>query len=399
MSPTACPTGPHKIKFSFLNGNLMVPAGRPSIFKWDGQQRQGATRPTLHQALIRSPRMLKDKSSSLALTGASKAAPLERRGGSAPNGRVAPQDEIGFVGLGHMGTAMAANLAASGHRVIAHVRRPEQMGKLMALGLKSTTDITELFDCKVVISMVPDDAAVRDIVFGREDLGTKGLAEGLKPGAIHLSMSTISTAAASGFAGEHARRGQGYVAAPVFGNPDAAKARQLFIVAAGAPADIARCQPIFDSLGQRTFVVDTEPAHANLIKLLGNMMTATTLEMLAESVALVRKRGLDPKSFIDILTGTMFGGRVHRIYGDKIVKQSYAPGFLMPLALKDVRLALAEAENAGTSLPSVGVVRDRMMTAIARGHADLDWTALGLIAAEDAGLPLKSQAREKGARS
>jgi 3-hydroxyisobutyrate dehydrogenase-like beta-hydroxyacid dehydrogenase len=330
--------------------------------------------------------MLKDESSLLASPEPSKATPLERRGSSAPNGRLPPQDEIGFVGLGHMGTAMAANLAAAGHQVIAYVRRPEQMGKLTALGLKPTTDITGLFACKLVISMLPDDAAVRDIVFGREDLGTKGLAEGLMPAAIHLSMSTISTTAASQFAGEHARHGQGYVAAPVFGNPDAAKARELFIVAAGAPADVARCQPIFDSLGQRTFVVDTDPGHANLIKLLGNMTTATALEMLAEAVALIRKRGLDPKSFIDILTGTMFGGRVHRIYGDKIARQSYAPGFVMPLALKDVRLALAEAENAGTSLPSVGVVRDRMMTAIARGHADLDWTALGLIAAEDAGL-------------
>jgi 3-hydroxyisobutyrate dehydrogenase-like beta-hydroxyacid dehydrogenase len=345
--------------------------------------------------------MFKDASNPLASSGASEATPLERGGGSASGGRLPLRDEIGFVGLGHMGTAMAANLAIAGHRVIAYVRRPGQMGRLMALGLQPTTDITDLLDCKVVISMLPDDAAVSDVVFGREDLGSKGLAAGLRPGAIHLSMSTISTAAASRLAGEHARCGQGYVAAPVFGNPDAAKARQLFIIVAGTPADVARCQPIFDSLGQRTFVVDTDPAHANLIKLLGNMMTATTLEMLGESVALLRKRGLDPKSFIDILTGTMFGGRAHRIYGDRIVGQRYTPGFVMPLALKDVRLALAEAENAGAPMPSVGVVRDRMTSGIARGYADLDWTALGLIAAEEAGLrsPPTSQAREEGARS
>jgi len=345
--------------------------------------------------------MLKDPSNPLVSPGASGTAPLERRGGSGSNGRLPLQDEIGFVGLGRICTAMAANLAVAGHRVIAYVRRPEQMGKLLALGLKPTTDITNLFACKVVISMLPDDAAVGDVVFGREDLGSKGLASGLRPGAIHLSMSTISTAAASRLAGEHARHGQGYVAAPVFGNPVAAKARQLFIIAAGVPADVARCQPLFDSLGQGTFVVGTDPAHANLVKLLGNMMTATALEMLGEAVALVRKRGLDPKSFIDILTSTMFGGRVHKIYGDKIVGQRYAPGFVMPLALKDVRLALAEAENAGAPMPSVGVVRDRMMTAIARGYGDLDWTALGQIAAEEAGLrsPLTSQARQEGARS
>jgi 3-hydroxyisobutyrate dehydrogenase-like beta-hydroxyacid dehydrogenase len=199
-------------------------------------------------------------------------------------------------------------------------------------------------------------------------------------------MSTISTAAASMLASEHARNGQGYVAAPVFGNPDAAKARQLFIVAAGATADVERCQPILDGIGQRTFVIGTEPGDANLFKLLGNMMSATALEMLGEVVAVVRKRGLDPQPFIDIMTSTMFGGRAHKIYGDKIAAQTYAPGFVLPLVLKDVRLALAEAERAGAPMPSVSVVRDRLITGIARGHGELDWTALGLIAAEEAGL-------------
>src|SRR5216683_3690329 len=209
------------------------------------------------------------------------------------------QGDIGFIGLGRMGTAMAANLAGSGQRVIAYVRRPDRMGKLMALGLKPTTNLRDLFDCEVVVSMLPDDTAVRDVVIGRNAVGLDGLAMGLMPGAIHLSMSTISTATASQLAGEHARHGQGYVAAPVFGNPDAAKARQLFIVAAGVPADVERCRSLLDSLGQQTFVIGTDPGHANLIKLLGNMMTATALEMLGEVVALVLKRGLDPKPFID----------------------------------------------------------------------------------------------------
>src|ERR1700674_2547310 len=341
--------------------------------------------------------MFKDKSKfSLAGPETSEALSLRQRGGSGSNGRVPVPGEVGFVGLGRMGTAMAANLAAAGYRVTAYVRRPQQMSRLVAFGLKPTMDITKLFDCEVVVSMLPDDAAVRNVVFGDEDLGIDGLASGLTPGAIHLSMSTISTAAALLLAKEHARHGQGYVAAPVFGNPDAAKARQLFIVAAGATADVERCRPFLDSLGQQTFVIGTDPEQANLIKLLGNMMTATTLEMLGEAVALVRKRGLDPKPFIDILTGTMFGGRVHKIYGDKIVNQRYAPGFVMPLALKDVRLALAEAENAGAPMPSVSVVRDRLTTGIARGYGDLDWTALGLIAAEEAGI---HEPLEEGARS
>src|SRR6266566_1511734 len=277
-------------------------------------------------------------------------APSGRRGSDRGAKRASAPGEIGFVGLGRMGTTMAKNLAAAGHPVIACVRRPQQMGTLLALGLKPTTDLADVFGCEIVITMLPDDAAVRDVALGREEI--KGLAAGLAPGAIHLSMSTISTAAASQLAAAHARYGQGYV------NPDAAKARQLFVVAAGAPADVERCRPLLDQLGQETFVVGTDPAHANLIKLMGNMLTATALEMLGETAALLRKRGLDPARFVKLMTSTMFGGRVHRIYGNRIAAQDYAGGFALPLALKDVRLALAEEES-----PSVSVVRDRMLTA------------------------------------
>ena len=304
----------------------------------------------------------------------------------APTPEMPMQGKTGFVGMGRMGTAMAANLAAAGRQVIAYVRHQDRMNKLAELGLKPTTDITDLFDCEIVVSMLPDDDAVIDAAFGRAGSGIEGFAVGLRRGAIHLSMSTIGTGAASYLAKEHARHGQGYVAAPVFGNPDAAKARQLFIAVAGIPADVEHCRPLIETLGKQYFVVGVDPAQANLIKLLGNMMMATTLEMLGETVALLRKRGLDPKLFVDVLTNTMFGGRAHKIYGNKIVAQSYVPGFALPLALKDVRLALAEAEDARAPMPSVSVVRDRLITGIARGYADLDWTALSLIAAEEAGI-------------
>jgi 3-hydroxyisobutyrate dehydrogenase-like beta-hydroxyacid dehydrogenase len=303
--------------------------------------------------------------------------------------RAVADGQIGFVGLGRMGSAMATNLAAAGHKVIACVRRPEQMEPLAALGLRPTTDITDVFDCEFVITMLPDDGAVREIVFGRENVA--GLATGMRPGAIHLSMSTISLAAASLLAGEHARHGQGYVAAPVFGNPDAARARQLFIIAAGAAGDLDRCEPIFAALGQQVFRAGDDPAIANLIKLAGNAMSAATLEMLGEVLALARKRGCDPRQLLAILTGTMFGSRVHKIYGEKIATQQYGlGGFVFPLALKDVRLALNEAELAGVPMPSLSVVRDRLITGIARGYAERDWTALGMLAAEEAGLAVEN---------
>lgn len=295
--------------------------------------------------------------------------------------------QIGFVGLGRMGRAMAINLVAAGFKVMAYVRKPERAAELTALGLIPTTDMRDLFGCRIVVTMVTDDQAVRDIFFGDETLGIDGLAAGLMPGAIHLSMSTIGPKTASELAKQHVQRGLGYVAAPVFGNPDAAAARELFIIAAGAEIDVDCCRPVLDVLGRQTFVIGTDPAAANLVKLAGNMLTAASLEMLGEIIALLRKRNIDPELVLGIFTATMFGSRVHKIYGEKIVHERYTPSnFVLPLALKDVRLGLAEAEAAAVPMPSVNVVRDRLVAGIARGHAHLDWSALGLIAAEEAGL-------------
>ena len=303
---------------------------------------------------------------------------------SPPVTRRTVEGRIGFIGLGHMGSAMAANLAAGGRAVIGYLRQPERNAELQALGIKPTNKLTDLFDCDIVITMLPDDAAAHEIVFGGSS--PAGLASGLKPGALHLSMSTISPTMSSSIAAEHARRGQNYVAAPVFGNPDAAKERELYVIAAGQSDQLDRCRSIFDLVGQRTFLIGSNPASANLVKLAGNAMTATTLEALGEVLALLRKRGVEPAKFIDIMTSTMFDSRVHKIYGAKMVQERYAPGFAFPLALKDVRLALAEAEAAGVPMPSVGVVHDRLITGVARGHAGLDWSALGLVASEEAGL-------------
>jgi 3-hydroxyisobutyrate dehydrogenase-like beta-hydroxyacid dehydrogenase len=306
----------------------------------------------------------------------------EAEGSTASSG----EESIGFIGLGHMGSAMAANLAAGGRTVIGYLREPERNAELQALGIRPTNKLADLFDCNIVITMLPDDAAAHEVVFGGSSPARAGLASGLKPGALHLSMSTISPAMSSSIAAEHARCDQNYAAAPVFGNPDAARARELFVIAAGQSDQVERCRPIFDLLGQRTFVIGSDPASANLVKLAGNAMTASSLEVLAEVIALLRKRGVEPKKFVDVMTNTMFGSRVHKIYGAKMVQERYTPGFAFPLALKDVRLALSEADAASVPMPSVDVVHERLIAGVARGHAGLDWSALALVAAEEAGL-------------
>jgi 3-hydroxyisobutyrate dehydrogenase-like beta-hydroxyacid dehydrogenase len=341
-------------------------------------------RPDLGTRLTATGRRMQE-----ALMTETQAAPAPTR--PKDTGRRLTPSEVGFIGLGRMGTPMAANLAAAGYRVLAYSRHPERAEALAGLGVEAVPDMDNLLDCEIVISMLPDDDAVREVVFGPQGRG--GLATARQPHLIHLSMSTISPRAAKELAAEHARRGQGYVAAPVFGNPDAVRARELYILAAGAEADIDRCQPLLDILGQKTFTIGSDPAAANLIKLVGNVTSAATVEILGEVVALARKSGLDPEQVVAILTGTMFGGRAHRIFGNKIAGQHYvAGGFVLPLALKDVRLALAEAEAAAVPMPTVSVVRDRLIAGIARGYADLDWTALGLIAAEEAGLGTSGQA-------
>ncbi|MDB5698100.1 MAG: hypothetical protein JWN69_904 [Alphaproteobacteria bacterium] len=295
---------------------------------------------------------------------------------------------IGFVGLGRMGSSIAANLVAGGYPVVGFVRRPDQIEALGTLGIEAVTEFETLHDRDIVITMVPDDTALREVVSGGKE---RGLAAVLARGALHLSMSTISPHCAAELAAEHARLGQSYVAAPVLGNPDAARTRQLFILAAGAAVDIDRGRPLFDQIGQKTFVIGSDPAAANLVKLAANAMSGATAEILGEVMALARKRGLDSAALLAVLTATMFGGRAHSLYGEKIAAQHYAVGgFTMPLGLKDIKLALAEADEAAVPMPTLNVVHDRLITGIDHGYGNLDWSALGLVAADAAGLTAPS---------
>ncbi|HEY4968372.1 MAG TPA: NAD(P)-dependent oxidoreductase [Steroidobacteraceae bacterium] len=289
--------------------------------------------------------------------------------------------KIGFIGLGHMGAAMAANLVRAGHDVTVFNRSPGRSSSLIELGAHEATSIAGVCDAEAVITMLADDAAAFDIA-----LGDGGLIAHLPTGAIHLSMSTISVALSKRLAQAHAQAGQRYVAAPVFGRPDMAAAAKLFIVAAGDPATIDACQPLFRAMGQKSFPIGAEPSAANLVKLSGNFLMASAIEALGEAVALIGKAGIDRHAYIELLTSSIFNVPAYKTYGSLIAQGKFEPaGFAAPLGYKDIRLALAAAESLGVPMPLGGLLHDRFLRLIAQGGGHLDWSAVGGLAAQDAG--------------
>ena len=290
--------------------------------------------------------------------------------------------EVGFVGLGNMGQPMARNLLKAGHSVIAFNRTRSRAEDLVPEGAIVAGSPVDVARAEVVITMLADDDAVESVVPGEH-----GFQSRLNPGAVHVSMSTISVGLSEKLRDLHASAGQGYLAAPVFGRPDAAAAGKLFVVVAGPDEIVQRCQPLFDAIGQKTFGVGQDPPGANVVKLAGNFMIASMLESLAETFTLIKKHGVDPAGYLEVLTGTLFGAPAYKNYGALILEERFSPpGFKLPLGLKDVKLALAAGEDVACPLPVASLIRDRFLSAIARGYGDLDWSALALVAGEDAGL-------------
>jgi 3-hydroxyisobutyrate dehydrogenase-like beta-hydroxyacid dehydrogenase len=290
---------------------------------------------------------------------------------------------IGVIGLGHMGGDFAENLIADGYQVTVYDRNEKHIAALVAKGATGAAGLRDMAGCEAVLTSLPDDHALIEVA-----LADGGLIHVLTAGAIHVSMSTVSPGLSRRLTQHHEPAGQGYVAAPVLGNPDLAHARQLFIILAGVPWAVARISPVLERLGQRLFFLGDDAGTANLMKLAGNVLTAQTLQGMGEVLALLRKGGVAPKVAFDVLTGSLFDGKVHKTYGGKIVDSHYSPpGMATPLAVKDLRLALAEAEQLAVPMPAASLVHDRLVATIARGWAELDWSALGLLAASDAGLP------------
>lgn len=289
---------------------------------------------------------------------------------------------IGFIGLGRMGGGMARSLIKAGHEVTAWNRARDKAEELGREGARIAAGLSELAGSDLVITMVADDAATEALV-----LGTDGLVAVMRPGSTHAAMSTISVALSERLSRAHAQAKQGYVAAPVFGRPESAAAAKLFVVAAGPAQEIEKCRPAFDAIGQRTFVVSENPADANLVKLGGNFMIGSVIEALGETVALMRKAGIDPGRYLEIMTNTLFAAPVYKTYGDLIAAEKYQPaGFKAPLGLKDIGLVLAAAGAQRVPMPVASLIRDRLIGLIAQEGEDIDWSAIALIAARNAGL-------------
>lgn len=291
--------------------------------------------------------------------------------------------KVGFVGLGNMGTGMARNLLRMGQQLTVYNRTRSHAEALASAGaVVGDSPGRAASGAEVVITMLADDHAVESVVFGRDNI-----LESLPANAIHVSMSTISVALSRRLAAAHHEKEQNYVAAPVFGRPEAAAAAKLFVVAAGSSASVELCRPLFDAMGQKTFFAGEDAPGANVIKLTGNFLITTVIESLAEGLALVRKSGLDGNQFLEILTSSLFNAPIYKTYGGLIASEKFdPPGFKLPLGLKDNRLLLAAAEEKSVPMPMASLVRDRFLSALAQGLGESDWSAIAKISAREAGL-------------
>jgi 3-hydroxyisobutyrate dehydrogenase-like beta-hydroxyacid dehydrogenase len=289
--------------------------------------------------------------------------------------------EVGFIGVGRMGGAMARNLLKAGHRVRAWDAAPDRLGALAKDGAEIARSAADAFGGDAVISMLPNDDAARAVFIDGDILPPSGAA------TVHVNMATVSLACARELTEFHRARRVPYVAATVWGRPDVAAAAKLSIVAAGDDAAIERVQPLFDKLGQKTWRVGSEPSRANVAKIAGNLMVACAIEAMAETAALVRAHGMPAEETLDAIITSLFNVPVYRGYGEMIGKRQYEPpGFDLILGFKDVRLALMAGEEANVPLPFASVLRDAFMDAIANGDAGKDWSAIGRVAARRAGL-------------
>lgn len=290
---------------------------------------------------------------------------------------------LGFIGLGTMGSPIAGNLRAAGFGLAVYNRSPERAGALVAQGAQRAPSPRACAEgADAVVTMVADDDAVAAVTFGAD-----GLLNGLRPGGIHVNMTTTSVAMTRRLAEAHAARGTRFVAAPVFGRPDRAAARALWICAAGPPEALEACRPVLAATSQGLFALGPDPVQAAVVKIAVNFQLAAAIVTMSEGFALAAKAGVKPQQLLDILNTVQFQTPVYKSYGQRICDEAFDPaGFKLSLGLKDVRLVLAAGDALNVPLPTASVLRDHLLSGIARGYADLDWAVVSRLIRADAGL-------------
>ncbi|MFD4400327.1 NAD(P)-dependent oxidoreductase [Kitasatospora sp. NPDC058397] len=288
---------------------------------------------------------------------------------------------IGFVGLGAMGRGMAGSLLRAGHAVRVWNRSPEPVAALVAEGAEAAGTLAEVYAADTVVSMLANDEAVERLL----------LDPALLAGAattLHVNMASISVGLAERAEALHTEHGIGYLAAPVLGRPPVAAAGRLNILTAGAPELLARAEPLFAAMGERTWHFGASPRQANTAKISTNFLLACAIESMAEACSLAEAHGVRPTDLVEMLTGTLFPGPVYSGYGAMVAERRYEPaGFRLPLGLKDVGLALEAGAARNVPLPFGGILRDAFLDALAHGDADKDWAAVAAVARRRAGLP------------
>jgi len=288
---------------------------------------------------------------------------------------------IGFIGLGKMGRVIAGRLIGAGHQVRVWNRSPKAVEELVAKGAEAAARPADVARADFLVSILANDDAVRSVFID------EGVLDAATPGLIHMNLATVSVALAEEFAAAHRKRNLGYIAAPVFGRPDAAAEGKLNIVVAGDPTAIERAQPILSVIGQKTWPIGDRAERANAVKIAGNFMIASAIETMGEAVALTRAHGINAADFLNILTSTLFAAPSYKLYGGMIAAEKYQPaGFTASLGLKDIRLALAAADARNVPMPFASALRDNFMELIATGGGESDWATLAVLAAHRAGL-------------
>jgi 3-hydroxyisobutyrate dehydrogenase-like beta-hydroxyacid dehydrogenase len=291
--------------------------------------------------------------------------------------------EAGFIGLGSMGLPIATNLAAAGVKLRVNNRTAAKADPLLEKGAILAANPGDAATAGgIVMTMLADDAAVESVV-----MGAHGIAARLGRDGIHVSLSTISPATSRRLASYHAEHENTYIAAPVFGRPDAAAARQLAVCTSGPAAAKDRVRPLLEAIGRIIYDYGEDPGAANVAKLTGNFLIIAALEAMGEAFAMAEANGIDRIEVAEMLGKTLFACPVYQRYGEMVAAKRHTPaGFALKLGLKDTDLILKTGGDAHVPMPIASLVRDRLVAALAHGRGEMDWSALALGVLDDAGI-------------